>query len=131
MADGGLTRDQAVAILRETVPDAEVVGVQRLHGGKVSGTYEVLSADPDHNAVVKVYAADAGWRLSKEISVYRILREHGVTQIPQLLAGAGRDSPLGQPYLVMSRLPGTAAGLLSSELSDADLRSLYRQMGRL
>src|SRR2546423_1588882 len=131
MIQDGLTRDQAAVILRDAVPGAEVVGVQRMSGGDVNGVYEVLCADSGQNAVVKVYAADAGWRLSKEISVYRILREHGVTKIPQLLAGAGRDSPLEQPYLVMSRLPGTAAGLLSPELSDADLRSLYRQMGRL
>ncbi|GAA1996216.1 aminoglycoside phosphotransferase family protein [Catenulispora subtropica] len=131
MTDDGLTREQAAEILREAVPGAEVTGVVRLVGGGVSGAYEVLCADPEQNVVIKVYGDREGWRLSKEISVYRLLRQHGVTKIPRLLTGAGSDGLLGRAYLVMSKLRGVAADRLSPEMSDADLRSLYRQMGEL
>jgi len=131
VTDDGLTCGQAAAILREAAPNAEVVGVQRMAGGAMTGAYEVLCADPAQNVVVKIYPPNNGWTLSKEVSVYRLLRENGVTKIPKILGGAGCDGVLGSPYLVMSRLPGVPAEPLSSSLSEADLRSLYRQMGEL
>jgi aminoglycoside phosphotransferase (APT) family kinase protein len=127
----GLSREQAAEMLTGTVPDARVVGVEPINGGAVSGVYEVLCADPLQNAVVKVYDRDAGWRLSKEISVYRLLRDNGVAEIPKLLGGAGSDGLLGQPYLLMSRLPGTSVGQISEALPESELAEVYRQMGAL
>lgn len=131
MTEDGLTRDQAAEILRETVPGVSVVGVERMAGGIVNGAYEVLCEDSAQNVVLKVYAPDWGWKLSKEIGIYRLLRDNGVTKIPTLLGGAGSDGLLGRPYLVMSKLPGTNFELVSSGMTDADLRSVYRQMGEL
>jgi len=131
MAVEGLTRDQAAEILRDAVPGAEVVGVEKMVGGQVTGAYEVLCADPSQNPVVKISAPNGGAWLAKEVGVYRLLRRHGVTKLPKLLGGAGADSAIGRPYLVMSKLPGVALERLSPELSDADLRSVYRQMGEL
>ncbi|NUP49513.1 MAG: aminoglycoside phosphotransferase family protein [Catenulispora sp.] len=131
MTEDGLTRDQAAEILRETVPGVSVVGVGRMDGGVVSGAYEVLCEDPADNVVVKVYAPDWGWKLSKEIRIYRLLRDKGVTKIPTLLGGAGSDGLLGRPYLVMSKLPGANFEVINPGMTDADLRSVYRQMGQL
>ena len=131
MADQVLTRKQAAELLKEAVPGAQVVGVERMNGGGISGAYEVLCADPLQNAVVKVYEKDAGWRLSKEISIYRLLRENAVTKMPKLLGGAGAKGVLGLPYLVMSKLPGTPMDAISETLSEPELADVYRQMGAL
>ncbi|GAA2028798.1 hypothetical protein GCM10009839_30110 [Catenulispora yoronensis] len=131
MTEDGVTPDQAAEILRDAVLGAQVVGIERMVGGAVSGAYEVLCADPEQNVVLKVYAPDSGWILSKEISVYRSVRESGVTMVPTLLGAAGSDGLLGQPYLLMSKLPGRTMDAVSPGMSDADLRSVYRQMGKL
>lgn len=126
-----LTLDQAAEILREAVPGTRVVGVERMEGGIETGAYEVLCADPLQNAVVKVYGKADGWKLLKEIGVYRLLRENAVTRIPKLLGGNGPSGLLGLPYLVMSRLPGTTVGAISDTLPECELADVYRQMGAL
>jgi aminoglycoside phosphotransferase (APT) family kinase protein len=130
-AAAGLTREQAAEILREALPGARVVGVERFAGGFEAGTYEVLCEDPLQNAVVKVYRKDDGWKLLKEISVYRLLGENAVTLTPKLLGGAGQKGALGLPYLVMGKLPGTTVGAISSTIPEAELADVYRQMGTL
>ena len=127
----GLTREQAAAILMDASPGARVVGVERMDGGIETGAYEVLCADPLQNSVVKVYAKDEGWKLLKEIGVYRLLRENAITQVPKLLGGAGPNGVLGLPYLVMSKLPGTTVAAISGTMPDAELADVYRQMGSL
>jgi hypothetical protein len=114
MTEEALTRDQAAEILRETMPGADVIGIERMALGAVSGAYEVLCEDPAQNVVLKLYGRDYGWRLSKEISIYRLLRENGITKIPKLLGAAGSDGLLGRPYLLMSKLPGARQVIGSS-----------------
>jgi len=132
VSDIDLELNQVIEILRETLPGAQVSGVARMSGGGISGAHLVTFADGSAPVVLKVYAEDDGWRLGKEIFVYRMLREHGVTAIPKLLGGAPADrSPIGRPYLVMSKVVGTPAAYLMSDLAEDQGAAVYRQMGAI
>jgi aminoglycoside phosphotransferase (APT) family kinase protein len=126
-----LTRESAAELLRGPVPGARVTEVVRLSGGSVSGACEVRFAGAEEPVIVKVYGRGAGDRMVKELAVYRILREHGVTAVPRVLGSGGEDGggALGVPYLVMSRLPGESAQAALETMDSADVAEVYRQMG--
>ncbi|WP_194911365.1 phosphotransferase family protein [Catenulispora rubra] len=126
-----LTREQAAEMMREAVPGARVLAVERMDGGIETGAYEIVCADPLQNAVVKVYGKDDGWKLLKEIGVYRLLRENAIELLPKLLGGAGPNGLLGLPYLLMGKLPGTTVAAITDTLPEPELKDVYRQMGAL
>jgi hygromycin-B 7''-O-kinase len=129
--DSPLTRDQAAEILATIRPEARVVDVVRCTGGEISGAYEACCEDPRDSVVFKVYAPDAGFRAAKELRVYRILADHGVTRVPEVLHGGRADGPLGRPFLLLTKLAGRSLASLIDELTPDQVEDVYRQMGVL
>lgn len=127
-----LTLNQVVEILRETGLKAGPSSVTRMSGGSISGAHLVTFADGSAPVVLKVFPDDDENRFDKESFIYGLLREHGVTAIPTLLGGApAESSPLGRPYLVMSKLAGTAAEYVTPTATEPQVAAIYRQMGAI
>jgi aminoglycoside phosphotransferase (APT) family kinase protein len=123
-----VTIDEVRAVLSEISVLPDPTDVSRLPGGESGAAHLVTFADGTPPVVMKVYGS--GWTLAKEVAAYRLIRRNGITLIPELIGGASaRDSPIGRPYLIMTRLRGESAEEITPSASDHDVSEIYRQMG--
>lgn len=108
-------------ILRQVWPSVVLSRVEVRTGGQNSAVYEVHTSDPDQRLIVKIYPPELTWKLHKEIHVYGLLAG---LPVPSVVHS-------GEGYLVLTLLDGVPLSTVSAELDSAQLREIYRQLGRL
>lgn len=124
-----LTAEGAQELLRHVFPTASVTEIIKRTGGQLSTVLEIRCAPPTEPAIIKIYAEQWRWKQEKEIYVYRLLEQHGAGPVPRILQSQGDDGPLGQAHTMMTKLDGVPLSAVSRDLSDAEVRSIYRQLG--
>jgi aminoglycoside phosphotransferase (APT) family kinase protein len=124
-----LTAASAEELLRNVLPAASVTEVIKRTGGEISTVFEIRCAPPTEPTIIKVYAEQWRWKQEKEIHVYRLLEQHGVGPVPRILHSRDEDSPIGQAFTIMTRLDGVPVSAVRGDLSDAEVRGVYRQLG--
>ena len=97
---------------------APVAEVTRFAQGSVSGAYRVSFAGGTAGPVVlKVPAWNDQWMAAKEAYVCRLLAEHGISLVPEVLAFHESTPLLNQsPCTVLSLLPGRPLNSVAEEL---------------
>lgn len=119
--------DQAQAIVRKVAPHASVLGVTELHGGEMSTVLDItLAAAPA--CILKVYPASLQWKMAKEVYVLALLRDLDAA-VPAVLLADDTRSVIDLNYVLMTRFDGTTLGRREATLSDAELFSIYAEMG--
>lgn len=111
------------AVVAAVAPGAVVTDVVPRTGGQLSTVHEVRFADADP-LIVKQYAEKWRWKQAKEVHAYRLLAEHGVGPVPQVVHV---DSD--QAVTVLTLLPGRP--LSEVVLEPGALLTAYRRMGEL
>ncbi|MFC4943391.1 phosphotransferase family protein [Pseudonocardia sp. GCM10023141] len=84
--------------------------------------------------IVKLYEPQAAWKQAKEIHVYSLLAGAGTGlagRIPQVLGHERGTGPNGPACTVLTRLDGTPLHELDPQLTPADRRRIYVQIGQL
>jgi len=119
--------DQAQLMVRRMDPHAEVVGITELHGGKISTILEIALKDAP-SCILKIYPESLQWKMAKAVHVLGLLRDLGTT-IPEIQSADDTRSVIDRNYLLMSRVDGTVLGRREAELSEAQLFSIYAEMG--
>ena len=127
-----LTRDLLQQLFDELLPGrAPVAEVTRFAEGTVSGAYQVTFADAQADpVVVKLPAPEYPWAAAKEVHVYRLLAEHAIPAVPQVLAFE-ESAPLldGLPCTVLTMQPGEPLSGVSEDMDESELFDIYRQLG--
>lgn len=121
--------DEAQALLGSVLPGVRVIDVVTPVGGQTNTVYEVRCAGAVDALIVKVYAAPDGWRLAKEVDVYRMLAGHGAGPIPEILHAEPDQDRFGFAFVVMTLLPGRPLAEVSPGLDAGEVGRLYGQMG--
>lgn len=127
-------RDLTARLLAGLLPDHGPVGsVEPLEGGSVSGACRVSFADPAvPDVVLKLAPAADAWMARKEVYAYRLFEAHGIGPIPRVLAEAADVELLdGASCVALSALPGRPLGEVAADLTPAQRRRVYRQLGAL
>jgi len=119
--------DQTQAIVRRMSPQASVLGVTELRGGEISTVLEIALAEAPA-CILKIYPDQLQWKMAKEVYVLGLLRELGTT-IPRILLADDTRSVVDLNYVLMTRLDGTVLGRREAALSEAQLFSIYAEMG--
>lgn len=120
----------AEELVREVHPAAVVVEVVARTGGQLSAVYEVRCAERAHDVVLKVYAAEWGWKQAKEVAVYGRIAKLTSLPVPDVLHEVADRGPDGRAVTVLSLVRGRPL----SEVAAADaglVPAMYRQMGAL
>jgi hygromycin-B 7''-O-kinase len=82
--------------------------------------------------IVKIYAEQWRWKQAKEAHVYRLLRQHGVGPVPELLHADDASEHLhGRACTVMTLIEGQPLSAVSASLDATELHRVYRQMGEI
>lgn len=123
------TAESAEELLRQVVPGASVAEVIQRTGGAISTVLEIRCVPPTEPVIVKIYAEQFRWKQEKELHVYRLLEQHGVGPVPRILHSQDERGPRGQALTIMTKLDGVPLSAVKGDLSDADVRSVYRQLG--
>jgi aminoglycoside phosphotransferase (APT) family kinase protein len=127
-----LTVDRAGELFVGLLPaPGPVRAVSRFAEGSVTGAYRIEFADADPAPVVlKIYEAGGLRSAVKEVRALRFLTGHGLDISPRALAFSRSASALGGcPRLFSSLRPGQTLAALDAELTDAQRREVYRQLG--
>lgn len=129
-ADRDLTERLFADLLPEYGPVAQV---RDLEGGSVSSAQRVSFADPARpDVVLKLGLGEEKWTVYKEVHAHGLLAAHGIGPVPQVLAGAKSTDLLdGGSCLVMSLLPGSTLATVGADLTPAQMRDVYEQLGTL
>ena len=127
-----LTVERARELFAGLLPTpGPVCAVSRFAEGSVTGAYRIEFAGADPAPVVlKIYDAGGLGLAVKEARALRFLTGHGVDISPQVLAFSRSAGALGgRPCLVCSLRPGRTLADLGAELTGAQRREVYRQLG--
>jgi hygromycin-B 7''-O-kinase len=89
-------------------------------GGDTSPVFEVRLAGQREPVIVKRFPSKRS--RVKEVHVYRLLAEHGITLVPRVLAA-------GEDHIVLTLVPGQLLGDLSGAMDEAERFAVYRQLG--
>jgi aminoglycoside phosphotransferase (APT) family kinase protein len=89
-------------------------------GGDTSLVFEVRFAGEREPVIVKRYPRKRSG--AKEVHVYRLLAEHGIDQVPRVLAS-------GEDYNVLTLVPGRMLEEVSDAMDEAARFAVYRQLG--
>ncbi len=123
-APTGLDPATAESMVRTVHPGAVVTGVHRIAGGQVNEVYEISCAPPVPAVVAKRYSEQTQWKAAKEDHVLGLLAAAGVGPLPLILHR-------GPDFLLQSRVEGTMLSALLPGLEPAQVRDVYRELGRL
>ena len=129
-----LTPDLVRQLFAEMLPGSgQIAEVERFAEGSVSGAYRVSFAGAaEEPVVVKLPSPKYPWLAAKEVYGYRLLAEHGISAIPEVLAFQESAALLGgSPCMVLTLLPGQPLSDVSEELAEDKLFEVYRQAGAL
>lgn len=127
-------RDLTERLLAHLLPGAgPVAEVRDLEGGSISPVQQVCFADPTTpDVVLKLGLRQEQWTVRKEARCYERLAAHGIGPIPDVLASAdSMDLLEGGSCLVMSLVPGTTLAQVAADLTPAQMRDVYEQLGAL
>lgn len=110
-----------------------VSDVSRFAEGSVTGAYRIGFVGADCAPVVlKIYESDGLWLAAKEARALRFLTEQGIDISPRVLAFSRSARALGErPCVVSSLRPGRTLTELDGELSGAQWRDVYGQVGQV
>lgn len=111
------------------LPNVRVLQVVKRTGGQLSAVYEVRCTGSPGAVIVKLYVTRWGWKLAKEVNVYRILAGQGADPVPEILHAQPDPGVFGAAFIVMTMLPGQPLSEISADLDDSDIARLYGQMG--
>ncbi len=126
-----LTNALAQAIVRQKFPACIVEGIELCQGGRISTIYEVHCARPDQDLILKLYPQTFQWKMEKELYVYGLLAQVRDLPIPSILLHDDSKRLAPNNYVLMTRLEGQPLSGVSSELSNEQIRDLYREMGAI
>lgn len=126
-----LTVGQARELFAGLPAPGPVRAVSRFAEGSVTGAYRIEFTGTDPAPVVlKIYDAGSLRFAVKEARALRFLTGHGVDISPRVLAfSRSADALGGRPCLVCSLRPGRTLADLGAELTGAQRREVYRQLG--
>ena len=109
-----------------------VGAVSRFAEGSVTGAYRIEFAAGSAPVVLKIYECQSPWSAAKEARALRFLTGHGFDISPSVLAfSKAADALGGRPCLVCSFRPGRLLTELDAELTRAQRREVYRQLGEV
>ncbi len=114
--------------MRRVMPTATVTEVVARAGGQLSTVHEVRCAEPDETLIVKVYADKWRWKLAKEVHVYRLLARYDAGPCPKVQFA---ESTGEHAFAVMTLLPGEPLSAIGTQLDDAEIHGIYRQLGTI
>jgi len=114
--------------VRRVVPTATVTEVVARAGGQLSTVYEVCCAESAETLIVKMYADKWRWKLAKEVHAYRLLARYDAGPCPKILFA---ESTGEHAFAVMTLLPGEPLSAISTQLDDAEIHGIYRQLGTM
>lgn len=105
------------------------VSVGSAHAG-AKGSVFILGCDDGSALALKIYDSFYTERMVKENSLYRLLEPHALP-LPRVLGMNELDEELSCSVLVMSVVDGVPLRELIDELPEAQLLSVYRQIGSM
>jgi len=120
-----ITIEVAREIIRSANCANEPAGIRHLQGGSAD-VYRIDFADGTRPLVLKVYADEPNWFMSKEALVAEWISDRIGVPIPRWLVLDGSRQLLARRYAVMTWLPGV---IVRSLIGSMDLEGAYRQMG--
>jgi aminoglycoside phosphotransferase (APT) family kinase protein len=129
--DLAISCDQAQAIVNRIAEPRTVARVTTLHGGELCAVYEISLTEGSPSLVLKVYPDALQWKMQKEVSVARLLQDRLSVPIPHVLLVDDTKSLMELNFIVMSKLDGDILLGLERTLPQAEVHSIYWQMGRL
>jgi hygromycin-B 7''-O-kinase len=86
--------------------------------------YEITCAPPVPPVVAKRYSVQTQWKAAKADHVLGLLAAAGVGPLPRILHR-------GPDFLLQSRVERTMLSALLPELEPAQVRDVYRELGRV
>jgi len=130
-ADRALTSAQIETLVRRVYPEAQLKAHQPLPSRGDTLDYELCITRPTLELTLRLYPPNAPRpRLEKEAYVLpQVLQETGVP-VPQIIHLDMEGSIIGQPWSLLTRLPGQPLGLLLPLMDDADRQVVGEEMGR-
>jgi aminoglycoside phosphotransferase (APT) family kinase protein len=118
---------QAQSIVDRVGSGQLVTGVTELRGGAISAVFEItVSGAPPH--ILKVYPTSLHWKMAKEVHVLGLLRNISAP-VPRILSADDKGSLIDFSFVLMTRLDGTPLRELEPNLNEAQLFSIYAEMG--
>ena len=124
------------ALCAAAFPHREVLAVAELTEGMFNAAYRVDFADGGAS-VLKIAAADASGLLSNEINLMqaevaamRIVREHGMTLVPQVQFADFTRTICSGNYFFMECLPGRSLSSCRDDLTEDTLNHVHHQSGQ-
>jgi aminoglycoside phosphotransferase (APT) family kinase protein len=121
---------RAQAIVDRIVERSAVARVTTLHGGELCSVFEISFSGQRDSLVLKVYPDTFQWKMRKEASIIGLLQGRLSVTIPQVLLIDDTKSMLELNFIVMTKLHGVPMAGLEQTLPQAEVDSIYRQMGR-
>jgi aminoglycoside phosphotransferase (APT) family kinase protein len=107
----------------------EPLAIERPDRGGFSGAIFFIDAAGGPPLVIKVYPREPWWRMAKEFYVARLLSRAPGVLAPQFLAADDGCELLPYRYSVMTRLEGERLALCEELMSEAELVSVWREVG--
>lgn len=101
------------------VPDALV----RRSGGELCAVYE-LRYDDAPPLIAKIYADAWRWKQAKEVHVYGLIAEQGITSVPEVM-----HVDVEQGCTVLRLIPGVPMSELAGALTDTEIATAYARIG--
>ena len=125
-----LQEADAALLLSDVMPGRPVAECSRRIGGELSAVYEARFADSTERLIIKVYAPTWQWKQAKEAYVYRLLQDHLIQPVPEVLHVGTAGGRLGNvSYTVLTWLPGEPLSAVSRGVDDSATFGIYQQMG--
>jgi len=116
-------------------PGREVSAITELTEGMFNAAYRVDFADGGAS-VLKIAAADASGLLSNEINLMqaevaamKLLHRHSIPHVAQVQYADFTRTRCSGSYFFMECLPGRSLNACRSELSEAEIQHVHRQVG--
>jgi hygromycin-B 7''-O-kinase len=121
----------AQAIIDGVLMGHTVAAVSKVHGGEIAAVYEIAFGDTDQPVVLKVYPDFLHWKMQKEVTVASLIQARLSVPAPRILLADDSKSLLGLNFILMTKLAGSILRRLEPSLTQDQLASAYRQIGRL
>ena len=124
---------------RKVVPEPYGPVIKRMAGGNVN-SISAITLPPHHvkNNLSKliIRIPHFGWtgkcRVDREVAILKYVRKHSDIPVPAVVAfDPTLQNPLGKPYMLQQRIPGTTVDDVWNNLNTKQRCQLARQLGQV
>jgi aminoglycoside phosphotransferase (APT) family kinase protein len=129
--DIAISPAQAQAIVERVTSDRTVARLSEIRGGHIGAVYEIGLTGGAPSFVLKVYPETLHWKMQKEVNVCELLSARLGVPVPRILLADDTKSLIGLNFVLMTKLDGEGLYGLEATLTEAEIFSIYSQMGQV